>query len=329
MNLRQLEYFVAIVEAESFTRAAEALGVAQPALGQQIRKLEEEHDVRLLRRHSRGVEATEAGRLLLDHARRILPQVDAATAALRDFAVRPHGRINLGLTTTMSGILAGPLIRRAAEEMPGIQLCPVEEMSSVLMEWVAEERLQMALAFNVANVAGLRWEPVLQESLFFVESSGKGKADGGTITLAEVAEHPLVVPASPHSIRSLIEERATEAGIRLNVVYEVHAVSMVRDLVGQSMAATVMPYSAVEEGVRAGRLIAKKIVAPEVTRDLFFIHPERRSLSKAELALRAVLLDMLAQEMPQRDWRPIVDRQASIAALERRSRPLGKAWFSA
>ncbi|WP_040325115.1 LysR family transcriptional regulator [Aurantimonas manganoxydans] len=329
MNLKQLHYFVAILDARSFTRAAEHLGVAQPALGQQIRKLEDEHGVRLLRRHSRGVEPTEAGTLLLDHARRIIKQAEEAAAALRDFSALPRGRLNLGLTTMMSGMLAGPLIRRAAQELPGVQVCIVEEMSSVLMEWVAEERLQIALAFNVASAPGLRWEPVLQESLYFVESAEQGKASGGTITFAEVATHPLVVPASPHSIRALIEEKSIEANVSLNIVYEVHAVSTVRDLVSQHMAATVMPYGAARQEIEAGKLIAKRIVDPDVKRDLFFIHTERRSLSKAELALKAMLLDMLDGEMRRSDeWAPISDRQASIAALQRRSTPLGRGWFA-
>ncbi|WP_167591740.1 LysR family transcriptional regulator [Jiella endophytica] len=329
MNLKQLQYFVTISEACSFTHAAEQLGVAQPALGQQMRKLEDELGVKLLRRHSRGVDTTEAGVLMLEHARGILAQVDAASASLRDFTSRPRGRINLGLTTMMSGMLAGPLIRRAADELPGVQLCLVEEMSSMLMEWVAEERVQIALAFNVASVPGLRWEPVLQESLYFVESAEMGKTNGGTIRFAEVAAHRLVVPASPHSIRALIEEKSREAEVTLDIAYEVHAVSTVRDLVSQHMAATVMPYGAARQEIESGRLIAKRIVDPEVKRDLFFIHSERRSLTKAEVALKAILFDMLGDEMRRYDqWAPIADRQASIEALQRRPRPVGRGWFA-
>lgn len=313
MKLRQLEYFVAVVEARSFTRAAERLGLAQPALGQQVRKLEEELEVPLLRRHSRGVAPTEAGTLLLEHARRILSDVAETAMRVREFGGGAHGRVTLGLTRMMSAVLAGPLLRRVSREAPQLQLDLVEEMSSVLMEWVAGDRVQIALAFNVAGGPGLRWEPVLEESLCFVESSGCGKANGGTIGFAEVARHRLVVPSSPHSIRSLVEAASRACDVPLDVLCHIHSVGTVRDLVAQQVAATVMPYRAVRGEVEAGVLIAKRIVDPQVKRELYFVHSDRRSLSKAERYLRGVLLEMVAREVDATgDWTTLAGRVAAV-----------------
>ena len=93
MDIRQLRYFSEIVEAKSFTRAANRVRIAQPALGLQIRKLEDELGAELLRRHSRGVEATEAGTVLLRHANAILKQVEQARQEVMDLSGPPRGEI--------------------------------------------------------------------------------------------------------------------------------------------------------------------------------------------------------------------------------------------
>jgi len=105
MDVRQLRYFVEVVEAKSFTRAAERVHVAQPALGFQVRKLEDELGVTLLHRHSRGVDPTEAGRALLRHAHAVLRQIELARQELMDLSGPPRGAIALGITPTASALL--------------------------------------------------------------------------------------------------------------------------------------------------------------------------------------------------------------------------------
>ena len=112
MDIKQLRYFMGVLEAKSITKAAEQLYVAQPALGLQIRKLEEELGVELFVRHSRGVTATEAGILLSQHARVLLRQFARARQELLDFAKSPHGRVAIGLTPTGDAVLVAELAAR-------------------------------------------------------------------------------------------------------------------------------------------------------------------------------------------------------------------------
>ena len=102
MDVRQLRYFVEVVQAKSFTKAAERVRVAQPALGFQVRKLEEELGSKLLVRHSRGVRTTEAGDALLKHAHAILRQIELAKQEVIDLAGPPRGPLALGVTPTAS-----------------------------------------------------------------------------------------------------------------------------------------------------------------------------------------------------------------------------------
>ncbi|MGQ9370128.1 LysR family transcriptional regulator [Azospirillum sp. ST 5-10] len=319
MDIRQLRYFVAVVEAASFTRAAERLGVTQPALGQQIRALEEQLDVALIVRHSRGVTPTEAGRALAEEARNILAGVEAATARVKGFADQPQGTVTLGLTPNTSSRLAGPLLRKAAAEAPKIRLSLVEEMSAVLMDWVAAGELSMALAYSATALPGLRWEPVLEEALFFVESAARGKRDGGTIPFAAVASHALVVPGTKHSTRRVLDATAAAAGIALDIVHEVQSVALMRDLVAQGMAATVMPLGSVRKEVAAGELIAKRIVEPEIRRDLFLVQSDRRPLTRAEQALKQMLRPLVQAEIERSDgvWSPVARRRDAVARIGR------------
>ena len=106
MDTRKLTYFVAVSEQKNFTKAAEILRIAQPALGNQIRRLEEQLKVQLLVRHSRGVELTDAGLILLEHARDILERIELARAAVRDSTSTQSERIIIGMAPSISAMLA-------------------------------------------------------------------------------------------------------------------------------------------------------------------------------------------------------------------------------
>ena len=165
MTIRQLQYFLRIAELKSFSRAAAYLHVAQPALGLQVRKLEEELGVKLFNRHSRGVTPTEAGLLLRDHALVILRQVERAKLSVTDLAGPPRGKIAVGLTPTLNLILATQLVERCRRDCPEVSLSIVDAMSEDLMERVESDRLDIAYSYNPSAVHGLACEPLVTEDL--------------------------------------------------------------------------------------------------------------------------------------------------------------------
>ena len=129
MELRQLRYFVAIVDHGSLSRAALVLHVAQPALTQQLRQLEEELGVQLLHRSAQGVLSTDAGKVFYEHAQAILKQVADAQAAVVQSAERPSGSVTLGLPHSISGALALPLLTAIRQRYPEITLQLTEEIT--------------------------------------------------------------------------------------------------------------------------------------------------------------------------------------------------------
>jgi LysR family nitrogen assimilation transcriptional regulator len=300
MDLRQLRYFVGVVEAGSLTRAAEALHVAQPALGLHIKRLEEELDVPLLLRHSRGIEPTEAGRFLLEQAQRILADVDATARALKGFGGPPRGRVALGLTPSLNATMAAPLIRRCSAALPLVTLTLAEELSSLLAEWVSAGRLDLALAYDVPESQALASTPLLREDLHLVLPP-EGAASG-EIPFADLAGYRLIMPGLPHTMRRLLEQTAAGRGVALDVGFEMQSVSTVKELVEGGIGATILPLGAVRREVDQGRLAARRIVEPAVTRVINLIHSRRRPLSRAETAVIA-LTRAVAEEAPSdRGW---------------------------
>jgi LysR family transcriptional regulator, nitrogen assimilation regulatory protein len=306
LDVRQLQYFVRVVELGSLTKAAEQIRIAQPALGLQIRKIEEELGVQLLVRHSRGVEPTEAGRLLMEHAQEILQRVAAARQALRDFKGPPRGRIVLGMTPSVNFMLSPTLIKRSSADLPLVSVNIVEELSAVLIEWVVAGRLDLAFAYRTQSANGLVFEPLTQEDLFFVSPLDPAIDSNRPIAFAEVVRHPLIMPGLPHGLRQLLDEHAAAAGLDIQVALEMQSVAAVRELVEQGVGDTILPFGAVRRYAMEGRLVARKIVEPSISRPLFLVYSDRRPLSKAEQALQSLIRELVAEEVSKADgiWYP-------------------------
>src|SRR3990167_8563808 len=112
MNLKQLRYFVRIAECGSLSKAADALGVAQPALSQQLRALEVELGADLVIRHSRGIAPNDLGTMLLSHFGTIINEIDRTPTLVQDMTRNPTGEVRLGVTTTAARALTAPLVAR-------------------------------------------------------------------------------------------------------------------------------------------------------------------------------------------------------------------------
>ena len=166
MDLRRLQAFVAIAELKNFTKAAELLHIAQPALGLKIRKLEEDLEQQLFVRHSRGVMMTDAGKFLLPQARALLAQASALKQVMRDFSCPPHGRVVMGVPPNVMEGITGIIARRAIQELPDVNLNMVEGLSHTLEEWLDDGRLNLACVFDGSDETTGRPGQVLYEEPF-------------------------------------------------------------------------------------------------------------------------------------------------------------------
>jgi len=285
MDLRQLRYYTRIVELESITAAAHALHVAQPSLSQHIAHLEAELDTVLLLRSPLGVRPTETGRVLYQHAKTVLRQVEEASAAVARTRQTPSGHVTVGLPTSTSRVLALPLIDRVAETLPGITLELIEASTYSLAESVAAQRLDMAIAMEVRPRQGMRTLPLFEEELMLVGLPIAGREQA--ISLEETAALPLLLPSFPNSVRVIVERACSEAGLPVTLVAETSAVSILLTCVRHGRGWTVLPWSALAEG----NTVAHDIVGIPILNDTL-----RRRATLCVSAVAATSLACLAVE---------------------------------
>jgi LysR family nitrogen assimilation transcriptional regulator len=302
MTIRQLQYFLRIAELRSFSKAAAYLHVAQPALGLQIRKLEEELGVKLLNRHSRGVIPTEAGLLLRDHAQIILRQVDRAKLSVGDLAGPPRGRIAVGLTPTLNLILATQLVERCRRDFPNVSLAIVDGMSEDLMEWVENDRLDLALSYNPSAVQGLVCEPLLVEDLCLVGPGDDPAKRDSTVSFDAIAELPMILTSVTSGLRSIVEEAAHSRGFDLNVVLEIDSVTAMKEMAIKGVGYAILPMGSVTREVEDGRLSARPFVNPVLSRKMYLAYSAKRPPSQATTAIRELLRSVVQENLSEGAW---------------------------
>jgi DNA-binding transcriptional LysR family regulator len=192
MELRHLRYFVAVAEDLHFRRAAERLHVAQPAVSEQIRKLEAELGVRLLSRNQRSVELTDAGAAMLPEARRVLVQADLAYRAAREADEQSIGQLRLGYLPDALPSLIPHMLRRFTATAPGIRLRFETAAARRLVEDVREQRLDAAVVCLPAAVSGLRVVPIGVEETVAAVPEPHPCARESSIALSGLERTPLV-----------------------------------------------------------------------------------------------------------------------------------------
>ena len=247
MDFKQIQYFVQVAELNSFTRAASVLRVAQPALSRQVRALEVELRQTLFERNGRGVTLTAAGTRLLAHGRGILQQLERARQDLEEQRGQAAGLLSIGLPPSIGRTLTAPLVDAFRQQFPRATLSVVEGLSTYTLEWLVQGRIDCAVVYNAVPSAAISLQPVLQEPLYLVSARAAPKAGprraaaknqgrdhgllGPPLSLAQLAEHGLVIPSRPHAIRMLLETALAEAGLKPQVALEIESVPAMLDLV--------------------------------------------------------------------------------------------------
>ena len=298
MDLKQLEYFVRVAELGSFTRAAIALNIAQPALSRQIRLLEVELKQNLLTRNGRGAVPTEAGKLLLAHGRGILHQVDRAREELGQVRGSLAGRVALGLPTSLARALAVPLIRAFQTELPQATLSISEGLSVPMQESLINGRLDLAVLYNAQPLPELEISPLLEEDLLLVQrrsDSVPTEKSPDSITLRELTTLPLVIPTRPNAIRMQVESALANVGCRLNIALEIDGVSAILDLVANGSGAAVLSRNAVVSSVRPNAFITRTIIEPELRTQISMAVSASRPATRTLLATMTLIERTLRQ----------------------------------
>jgi LysR family nitrogen assimilation transcriptional regulator len=202
MDIKQIKYFLAVAESGGFSKAAQLIHIAQPALSAHVARLEAELGVKLFLRNTKGIELTHAGETLMDHARDILRRLQHAQDAVRHAADELHGEVVLGLPTTVAMVLTLPLLKEVRTHWPHITLRLVEGHSGWLQEWLLAGRIDAAVLFGTTAHKGLKVQSILNEDLYLVSAANASTLPtSDAITMHELAACELIVPAKEHGLR--------------------------------------------------------------------------------------------------------------------------------
>lgn len=305
MDLKQLRYFAQVVESGSFSRAAQVLHIAQPALSHHVMQMEEELGVSLLLRSPRGVQATEAGNRLLVHAKRVLAEFAEIPDSVLGLRALPRGEVRFGFPGTVGEQLAVPLIEAAKERYPDVRIRIVEAMSGYVLDWLRKGEVDLAMIYATADPRGLVVHHGLSEEICLFSSPGyRGglKSRGRTISLGDIAGLPLIVPGRGHGLRELIETGAAGAGVAINPAIEIDSYNQIKKLVDRDIGYGMLPLTAIDREVRKGRFRAWRFKAPALTRKVYLAYSTERPLSSASRAVGQLSWDILRQLVRDKEW---------------------------
>lgn len=300
MELRQLRYFLSVVEHGSMGKAALELGLVTSALSQQISRLEGELSTRLLQRTSVGVVPTDAGLAFWRQAQLALRHIDDAALAAR--SARLSGHVSVGMAPSTASVLGVAFMQAMRTRYPDVRLHLVESLSGYLASMLSARQIDLAVLFRAEPAQ--RWSVVslLDERLFLIGACDlQAMPTSASVRLKNLGNLPLILPSGTHGLRSLLSSAFTRAEYEPNIVAEVDGLALLMDAVRTGIGATIQPGAAL---ARPENDILKSVPVADkyATRRNLIASISDDELSPAGLAARVVLADVARQLVRDGRW---------------------------
>ena len=295
MDLRQLNHLIAVAEHQSFSAAARALHTVQSNVSTHVAKLEKELGAALIDRHT--MQPTAEGRAVLERARRIRTELQAINDDIVSMRHEVAGEVRIGCIGTTGRWMASPLLGRLAERHPALRPMLVDATTTSLTPRVLDGDLDMAIVNTPVVEAGLESEPLFDEERIIVAPADHPLADRGTIDVADLAEHPVMLTPRGTTFRDAIDQELAAAGVRLTAAAEVDGLRLLASLAYQGYAPALLPASAVS-GYPDGdwSLVHVEGLA---RRSVGLVRNRRTTPSMPIRAAREVVLDVIREIAPR------------------------------
>ncbi|EHR1564113.1 tricarballylate utilization LysR family transcriptional regulator TcuR [Salmonella enterica] len=300
MELRQLRYFVRIIETGSMGSAAQDLDIGVSALSQQMSRLENELAIRLLQRTSRGVTPTNAGLAFYSQAQLALRHADDAILAARE--ARLSGHVSVGMAPSTASILGIPFLHAMQENYADVRLHVVESLSGNLERMINTRQIDLAVVFQKDKI--LRWSarPILEEQLFLIGSHALLAAlPDNPITPEQLADIPLIMPSQGHGLRGRLDAVCQEHALNVEIVAEIDGLALLMRAVRDGLGATLQPGAAISH-LDSDTLRVIGVHNPVLSRPNFLVSLSDDELTPAGLAARVVLTKVMRQLVDAGEW---------------------------
>jgi DNA-binding transcriptional LysR family regulator len=246
MELRQLEYFVAVAEEANFTRAAERVHISQSGISAQVRRLEQQLGAELIDRSARTATLTPAGSAALEHARAVIAAASAVQQAVDEVTGLLRGRLVVAMVTACTVRPLFDALSAFHSTHPGVELSLLEDASDRLIERVRSGEADLALTGVAAMPAGLEGFPVISERLVAAVPADHPLARRKRVTLADIAAHPVICMPEGTGIRTVFDRGWAARGARPDIALQASAPSAVADLAARGLGVAILTASMVD-----------------------------------------------------------------------------------
>jgi DNA-binding transcriptional LysR family regulator len=244
VELRQLVYFDAVVRCGGFSRAADQLRIAQPAVSAQIRRLEAELGTPLLERTTRRVALTHAGELFQARVRTVLDQLEAARAELDELATVMRGRLRVGATQGLAALDVPRLLARFHHRYPGVTLALRTGLIGQLLGELAAGELDIVLGPIHADLpAAFVAEPLVADEIVLVTPPDRPVPGGPVVPLDRMRDEPFVCLPAGSGLHAILLEAAATAGFRPRVQFETYSPASIREVVAAGLGVALLAAS--------------------------------------------------------------------------------------
>lgn len=279
MELLQLEHFLAVVEEGTFTRAAERVGRTQPAVSQSIKKLEEEIGAPLFARGSNDVALTDAGRLLAEHARRMVAVRDDAVRQLVELKTLAMGTLTVAAHESAAVYLLSSPLRHYLQRFPQIKIGIYRSRLSEIPRQVMDREVDLGFVKDEPAFHELRWTEVHTDTMVLIASPTHPLAARTAIGVEDLSDQPFVLHHLCVSTAELLQRTFARHRARLRVVAELWSFENLKSFVRENIGLALVPGVTVRDELRDGLLVRIAVPELETPRRTLIVHRDEDYLS--------------------------------------------------
>ncbi|TNJ67190.1 LysR family transcriptional regulator [Paenibacillus hemerocallicola] len=300
LNFHQLHIFYTVADKGSFSMAAQALHMTQPAVTMQVQSLEDYFGTKLFQRSTKKIELTEAGRTLLPFAKRSIDLIKDTDIAMSKFTHMLEGRLQLGASLTIGEYILPRLLGPFSKEYPSISVSLKVMNTTQILEEIFNHQLTFGLVEAPIHHPDVKTEIVLNDELMLIVPSDHPLADQASITLDDVLLHPFILREQGSGTRQVMEEELRRVGYgtdRLKIVMELGSTGAIKSAVEAGLGITLLSPTAVRHETALGIFKVKSIEGLTFTRHFYSIY-----LQAALLPISAVTFLTFLRERDLKAW---------------------------
>lgn len=306
MNLKQIQYFVAVCEEGSLSAAAVRLNCTGPGMSQQMSGLEKRLGISLFERTARGVIPTDAGRRFYKRCLVILKTVVEAENEIEDFKTGVSGSVSVGFAPGVAKSILPQALTRFTQDYPQVDIDIASGTADSLVAATANGTLDFYVGQFIEEQMGLTAEPIGQYPVALISGAKLGLVPMKTVNLAKVPPLKLFVPSTTNSLKPKIEDAIRKGEIKLERKISIDSLSAGIEFVSQTDWSAILPYWICLKELGNDRITVNPIIKPNIEVDVALIYPTKRPLSKISKLFYKCFMQELQQT--EQDWQKITAR---------------------